>query len=250
MIFTQLLHIFDGNIVNLWIAFAAGLLTFFASCLLPLVPSYLAYISGLSYTEIEESSGKRRRDIIFNSIIFTIGFVLIFVILGVIGNKAYSQLIFYKKQIEIFVGILFVLLGLYNLGFFSYIDSSTKFKFLKRLRLENIFIIFDKGFHFDVRKFLTKWNSINSFIIGLGFGLAWTPCIGPVLGVILFWASEAETLLKGVYLLIAFGVGMGFPFVLVGAGAEFLLEKFGKNTWTQKLIGIAVLVAGIMTLIK
>jgi cytochrome c-type biogenesis protein len=238
MLFTNWINVFDGSTVNIWIAFAAGFLTFFASCLLPLVPSYLVYISGLSYSEIVEAKGRRRRDIIINACIFTLGFIIAFVILGAAGNKLYSQLTSYRRHFEIFAGLIFIILGLYNLNFLKFLSLSGLEQFI------------GTEFRLNTKNLLGKSKLVNSLLIGLGFGLAWTPCIGPVLGLILYWASKAETLIKGLYLLIMFGVGMGLPFIITAAGAELLVEKLNKIKHFQKIVGVIAVLAGLRIIFR
>uniref|UniRef100_A0A7C4XHH5 Cytochrome C biogenesis protein transmembrane domain-containing protein n=1 Tax=candidate division WWE3 bacterium TaxID=2053526 RepID=A0A7C4XHH5_UNCKA len=239
MLFENLVNVLDAANVSIWVAFAAGFITFFATCLLHLIATYLVYISGLSYSEVKNASGNRRKKVVFNSITFTVGFILVFVILGIIGNRLYSQITPYKRSLEIFIGILFILIGLnnFNTSFikgFKWQSSFNLREFLKKLNF------LPKSIAWSPRGTL-----INSFLVGLGFGMAWTPCIGPVLGIILYWASQTETLAKGIYYLTAFGVGLGLPFVLIAAGGQVLLERIGKIKSFQKIVGLISLIIGI-----
>lgn len=218
----------DGSKVNLWIAFVGGVVTFFASCLLPLVPTYLAYLSGLSLSE-EPSEDERRikKDIFVNALIFTLGFIFIFVLLGAGVNTFGRVLVQNRRIFQILGGIFFVVLGLLMTGL---LKSSFLFKELK----------------IALPKDLTKWRKANSLIVGLTFGFAWTPCIGPVLAVILYWASQAKTLVQGMGLLLVYGIGLGAPFLVIALGFDQLAPRLIKAKRVGKILNIVA--GGIIVL--
>jgi cytochrome c-type biogenesis protein len=214
---------FDGSQVNFLIAFLGGVITFFASCFLPLVPSYLAYLTGVS------RAGPRKRDVLVNSIIFSLGFITIFVLLGASASYFGVLVAQNRRLIQIVGGSFLVVMGLTMLGFAKTTILGREFKFYTKL---------------------TRWKKLNSYIIGSTFGFAWTPCIGPVLAVILYWASQAETIVSGTMLLLVYGLGLGFPFVLFGLFFDYLshrisvLTKFGHNL--QIAAGLLIVVTGVL----
>lgn len=220
---------FDGSQVNLLIAFIGGIITFFASCLLPLVPTYLAYLSGLVTSRTEDDSHKKiyRRDIFINGFIFTIGFIFVFVLLGATTNTLGRMLGVYKPIIQKLGGILFIMMGLFMLKIFRPVFLYRERKIILPLSL-------------------TKFRKLNSFIVGLTFGFAWTPCIGPVLAVILFWSAQAESLVKGMSLLLAYGVGLGVPFLVVALFFESISSKLSATKKLGKYLNILAAVVIIL----
>lgn len=224
---------FDGSEVNLLIAFLGGTITFFASCLLPLVPTYLAYLSGIPLKEGVKNTKSRDR-ILVNSVAFSLGFICVFVLLGAgassIGILFATQRVFLQRL----GGAFFIILGVFMLGIIKpgILMKERKIKLPKNL---------------------SKWRKLNSFLVGMFFGFAWTPCVGPVLAVILFWASQTNTVLQGTTLLFVYGLGLGLPFVLIGLLFDRLLpvlsesQKFGAVL--NKIAGLIILVTGILLLV-
>jgi cytochrome c-type biogenesis protein len=223
---------FDGSQVNILIAFIGGFVTFFASCLLPLVPTYLAYLAGLSASLEDEKT--LRKEIFLNGLLFTIGFISVFILLGATANTLGRGLVAYRPLIQKLGGILFLILGAFVLGII-------KPSFLY------------KEFKIKLPKNLTKIKEVNSFLVGTTFGFAWTPCIGPVLAVILFWASQAATVWKGMALLTAYGIGLGAPFLIIALGFEHLAPKLRKankfGRIVQYISGIVVILVGILLIL-
>lgn len=224
--------IFDGSEVNILIAFVGGFVTFFASCLLPLVPTYLAYLAGLSASLEDEKN--LRKEIFINGLLFTLGFIAVFVLLGATANTLGRGLIAHRQTVQKLGGVLFIILGAFVLGI---IKPAFLYKELK----------------IKLPKNLTKIKEFNSFLVGTTFGFAWTPCIGPVLAVILFWASQAATVWKGVALLTAYGIGLGVPFLIIALGFEHLAPKLRRASKvgriTQYISGIIVILAGILLIL-
>jgi cytochrome c-type biogenesis protein len=223
---------FDGSQINLLIAFVGGVITFFASCLLPLVPTYLAYLAGLS-TSFEDDK-YIKKEVFKNGLLFTLGFIIVFVILGATANTIGRGLNTHRFLIQRVGGVFFILLGAFIL---ELIKPAALFK---ELRIKT-------------PKDLTKWKEFNSFLVGLTFGFAWTPCIGPVLAVVLFWASQATTLWQGIGLLITYGLGIGLPFLLIAVGFEHLAPKLSKIAKVSRIVryisGAVVILAGILLII-
>lgn len=225
--------ILDGSQVNLLIAFIGGIVTFFASCLLPLVPTYLAYLSGITVTKPVNDQHKRliQREVFLNSLLFVVGFVGVFVLLGAAASSLGKAIALYKPFIEKLGGGFLILMGLFMLGV------------IKPTWLY-------KEFKIHLPSKLTKWRKLNSLLVGTTFGFAWTPCIGPVLAVILFWASQAATIWQGIGLLLAYGIGMGLPFVIIGLLFETLTPKLNATArmgrWLQRAAAIIIILTGVL----
>ncbi len=201
----------DGSNVNLLIAFIAGFVTFFASCLLPLIPTYLAYLSGIAINgQHDQKSDIHRWQIVKVAMLFVLGFVATFTILGLalIGLQTFTN--GYREVIQRLAGLFFIVLGLFMLGLFRL----PWFNQDHRLKIDHAFI---------------KHRSLHALAMGIAFGFGWTPCIGPVLAVILFWASQAASQWQGILLLITYGLGLGLPFILIAVAFEKLLPLIKKS---------------------
>ena len=224
---------FDGSQVNLFIALLAGTVTFFASCLLPLVPTYLAYLSGFALTD--ERAEQKRWHIFKRGLFFVIGFTVTFIILGLTINKFAAVITPYRELAEKLAGLLFVTLGLFMMGVF-------RSQFLSQER------------RFDLHGKLQGSGSLHAVLTGIAFGFGWTPCIGPVLAVILFWAAQAETAFKGAMLLTAYGIGLGIPFLVIGLGLERIIPWLKKKAKISQVVsiisGLLVLGTGVLLLMN
>ena len=191
--------------LSLFAVFAAGLLSFLSPCILPLIPAYLSFISGVSLAEMrkKESGEKVFGRVFFNAVIFVLGFSFVFIVLGAsasfLGNFFLSHLVILKKV----AGILVILFGLHILGVF-------RFRFLDHEKR-----------HHHSRKPLGKFGS---FLVGVAFALGWTPCIGPILATVLFYAGTKETVAHGTLLLAVYSAGLGIPFLLAALGMERFLN--------------------------
>lgn len=244
--FNQSLELFlSGNSVTLLVAYIAGVVTFFASCLLPLVPTYLAYLSGVS---LQSEKAEQERFYVFRiALAFVAGFVITFVFLGMSINRLGTPLVQWRPIIEKLAGLLFILLGLFTLGFF-------KNSFLIQERKPAWKLCFDKLFGKKQVSALQIWldnhSYVHAFLVGIGFAFGWTPCIGPVLAVILYWASQAQSAWHGGFLLFVYGLGLGTPFLLVGLLFQKLLpllkrsQKFGHLL--MKIAGIIIIISGFL----
>lgn len=228
--------IFDGSQVNLLIAFIGGLVTFFASCLLPLVPVYLAYLSGITLTKkiVDGKEKVFKREVFINSVLFVAGFIIVFVLLGVLASFAGRIVNIYKPIVQKIGGIFFIILGLFML------DVIRPAALLKERKLNLNQIV--------------KARKLNSFLVGSTFGFAWTPCIGPVLAVILFWASQQATFWQGLGLLLAYGIGLGIPFLVVGLLFETLAPRLsgaGRLGKTLRIIAaILIIITGVLLILN
>ncbi|OGB90111.1 hypothetical protein A2625_04790 [candidate division WOR-1 bacterium RIFCSPHIGHO2_01_FULL_53_15] len=206
------------------IAFFAGLLSFFSPCVLPLIPSYLSYITGLSIKHLTDNKNDTRRLTIINSLVFILGFSLVFVALGAAASFAGQWFFKYRDLVRVAGGVLIILLGVYFL-------SGLKLGYLEIEKRLNIKIT-SKGYR-------------RSFLVGIVFAAAWTPCVGPILGSILTLAGASGTVGQGALLLFAYSLGFGAPFLFATlAVSSFLsyLKKLGKYMWVINLISGCFLV--------
>lgn len=204
-------------------AFIAGVLTFLAPCTLPLVPGYLAFISGVSLNELRDPEKARRvkRQIFLNGVFFVLGFSVVFIILGSLAGMLGRTLGIFRIWLSRIGGIFVILFGLFLLDIF-------KIPFLAR------------EIKWNPPAFLNRGNPLNAFILGSAFGLGWTPCIGPILGSILILAASTVTLAKGAFLLIIFSLGLALPFLLIAAtigGATTVLQKISHHLKIISVIG-------------
>jgi cytochrome c-type biogenesis protein len=192
----------DGS-VSIFVAFFAGVLSFLSPCVLPLVPSYVSFITGLSLEEL----GTRRWVAVTHALLFIAGFTLIFLALGATATQLGVFLNHYQVWLERFGGVLIVFFGLYLLG-------AVQWGTLQRERRVHIQ---DKPVGY-----------LGSVLVGLAFGAGWTPCIGPILGSILMYTSARSSLGQGLLLLFAYSMGLAVPFLLAAVAVERFLEWFKR----------------------
>lgn len=180
----------DFNLIGLGAAFLAGLVSFLAPCVLPLIPGFLAYLAGGA-----DPAALRRRDIFINSVFFVLGFSLVFAALGVLLNTL-LEAVAYDVQVWLarVGGAMIIIFGLYLIGLI-------KIPFLEREHKFNV-----------GRRFQSRY--LTSFVFGLAFAVGWTPCVGQALGIILGLAATAPG--SAFALLLAYSLGLGLPFLLVG----------------------------------
>jgi cytochrome c-type biogenesis protein len=204
--------------VSLAVAFFAGLLSFLSPCVLPLVPSYVTFITGLSLDEL----GRRRGTALTHALFFIAGFTLIFMALGATATQLGRFLNQYQVWIERVGGLLIAFFGVYLLGVI-------RFGPLAR----------EARFHFQDKPV----GYFGSAIVGLAFGAGWTPCIGPILASILMLNMVEATLGQGTLLLFAYSMGLALPFVIAAVAVETFLDWFQKF---RKYIPIVERVAGAL----
>lgn len=215
--------------VSLFAAFSAGLLSFVSPCVLPLVPSYLSYITGLSVEELANAEERERfrRAIVVNSLLFIAGFSSVFIAFGASASLVGQLLYEYQDVIRKVGGVLIIIFGLYLLGIFK----------------ARIFMAEHRLFHFESRPV----GYIGSFLIGTAFAAGWTPCVGPVLGAILAYASTTDSMKDGVVLLATYSVGLGLPFLLTALGVDRFLSYFKKIR--AYLGSVSVASGGVLVLV-
>jgi cytochrome c-type biogenesis protein len=197
-----------GESLGVALAFSAGLFSFLSPCVLPLFPSYLSFITGMSVDRLatDVSVGSRRR-VILHSLAFIVGFTLVFVSLGASFSAAGQFLLDYREWIRIGGGLLIIVFGLYIAGV---------------LRIG----IFGRTRQIEIK---TKpAGYIGTFAVGVTFAIGWTPCVGPILGSILSLAGTAETVRKGIGLLLAYSAGLALPFFLSSLALGGFLRFFRR----------------------
>ena len=212
---------------SLMAAFLGGLLSFVSPCVLPLVPSYLMYITGLSLDQLTDSAERHRmrKTIVANSLLFIAGFSLVFIAFGASASLIGQLLTDHQHLIRKVGGILIVLFGLYLLGI---------------LKLK--FLMSEKRIHFRSR----PAGYVGSLLIGATFAAGWTPCVGPVLGTMLLYASTTDTLADGVTLLAFYSSGLGLPLFVAAVGIDRFLASFKQ---IRGSLGVASTVSGIFLIL-
>lgn len=210
--------------ISLFAAFSAGLLSFVSPCVLPLVPSYLSYITGLSVEQLADvdTRTQNRWAIIVNSLIFIAGFSSVFIAFGASASMVGQALIVYQDYLRKLGGIIIILFGLYLLGLLN----------LSWLQME-------RRMHFRTR----PAGYLGSFLIGVAFAAGWTPCVGPVLGTILLYASTTDALSQGILLLAFYSLGLGLPLFLAALGIDRFLAYFKGM---RRYMGAISTVSGVL----
>src|SRR5574341_493698 len=197
--------------VSLIAAFGAGVLSFVSPCVLPIIPGYLSFISGLTFQELtSQSRGAIIKKVTVNTVFFILGFTLIFVLLGATASSAGSLL---KSNLNVFnkiAGALIVIFGLHIVGVY---------------RIP--FLNYEKRIHSQSKPL----GVLGAFLVGLAFAFGWSPCIGPILAGILLIAANQETVSRGMLLLGVYSLGLGIPFLITGIGFNYFL---GISSWIKK----------------
>jgi cytochrome c-type biogenesis protein len=216
--------------VSLLVAFGAGLLSFLSPCVLPLVPVYLGTVCGPEI--LEPGADRKRLPVFFHSLSFVVGFSLVFIILGASVGLLGFSLNFNMALTQTIAGGLLIAFGLFLL-------AALKIPWLN----------YEKRLAPSVG---TTTSYLRSLIIGAVFSLAWTPCIGPVLGGILTLAWSSETAGQGAYLLAVYSLGLGLPFLIIGAAFDSirpLLRRIHRySTWSYIISGLLLIAIGILIL--
>jgi len=189
--------------VGVLVAFLAGVLSFLSPCVLPLVPSYISFITGLSLEEL----GERRWAAFRHALLFVSGFTVIFLLLGASATQLGRFLNYNQVWLERIGGLLIIFFGLYLLGAIRWGPLSQE----RRVHMQN-----------------KPVGYLGSFLVGIAFGAGWTPCIGPILGSILMYTGVKSTLGQGLLLLLAYSVGLAVPFLLAAVAVEKFIDWFKK----------------------
>lgn len=221
----------DYSHISIFVAFSAGFLSFISPCVLPLVPSFVTYITGLTFEDITSAKEKPRvRYItITNSLAFIGGFSSVFVLLGASATFIGGVFLAYQDLIQKIGGILIVLFGLYIMGI---------------LKLN--FLSSEKRFHIENK----PAGLIGSFFVGMAFAAGWTPCVGPILGSILLYASTTGSVAKGMGLLAVYSLGLGLPLFISALAINTFLSAFKVITrhmrWITIVSGAFLIIVGIL----
>ena len=212
-------------IIKLAFAFGAGFISFLTPCVLPIIPGYISYITGKNLNEIDQN----KKVVLIKTILFTLGFSIIFIALGITASAVGNILLFFSNELRIAAGIIIILFSLQMLGILN----------LKLLNQEKR--IETKGY---------KDNYIFPFVVGAAFAFGWTPCIGPVLGSILALSATEASIIKGVLLLSFYSLGLAIPFILSGYFMNsFLISKKGFGKYYNRITktgGLILLITGIL----
>jgi cytochrome c-type biogenesis protein len=205
------------------IAFSAGLLSFASPCVLPLVPSYITYITGVSFKELTdaEARSKLRWATIFHSLFFIMGFSLIFILMGASASYLGQLLTEYQSWIMKAGGVLIILLGIQFTGIIN----------IPFLQMEK---------RFEMRR--KPLGYVGSFLVGIAFAAGWTPCIGPILSTILIYASTTKSFTTGILLLTYYSIGLGIPFFLSSLAFNSFLSAFDK---IKRYIRVITIISGL-----
>ena len=215
----------DSTNVSMLFAFTGGLLSFLSPCVLPLVPSYLGFVTGFTVHEMAD----RRKLAMLHALLFVLGFTLVFMLFGASATALGRVLKYYEVWFQRVGGVLIILFGLYCLGVF-------KLRFLDQ----------DARLHLDRKPV----GFLGSVLVGMAFGAGWTPCIGPILGAILGLAATEATLGRGMLLLGTYSAGLALPFLAAAWGVEKFLDWFQRFRrylpWVQRISGIILILVGLL----
>jgi len=195
-----------GNLPLPIAAFLAGLVSFLSPCVLPLVPGYVSLISGVGVEELKVQETGIFRKLMLNSVAFIAGFSIVFITLGAISTEVGQLAARYKSTLAEIAGVVIIVFGLHLTGI---------------LRINALYA--DKRLH-SVKGGSTPWGA---FMIGFAFAFGWTPCVGPILAVILGFAAAQNSVSKGILLLTVYSLGLAVPFLLTALGIERFLKFYG-----------------------
>lgn len=215
----------DPASLGIPISFTAGVLSFLSPCVLPLIPSYVSFITGLSIDDVQRS----RRVTLIHALLFIAGFTLVFLALGATATVLGRALFRHRDWVGRIGGILVILLGLYLLGVFN----------LGALSRERRVHIATKPLGY-----------FGTLVVGMAFAAGWTPCIGPILGGVLTYTASSADLSRGLVLLFAYSVGLAVPFLLAALMIDRFMELFqryrGALIWISRASGLLLVIVGVL----
>lgn len=219
--------------ITILVAFTAGLFSFLSPCVLPIIPSYLSFVSGVSLEEMRSPhiTGIVRRRVVFNSLAFIVGFSLIFVSLGASASYLGSLFLGYRNFIRTLGGVFIILVGIYLMGFFK-------------------ISLLDRYLQFNLKD--KPVGYLGSMLVGVTFAVAWIPCVGPILGAILALAGTSAEIGKGILLLTTYAAGLAVPFFLsaVAVNSFFQFSEIFRR-YVQAVhvaAGILLVIVGVLLL--
>tara|TARA_Y200000002_G_scaffold362910_1_gene350496 strand:- start:888 stop:1637 length:750 start_codon:yes stop_codon:yes gene_type:complete len=224
------IEIIDANLLpGLVVAFIAGLISFLSPCVLPIVPPYIAYMSGVALTEIENRKGRQK--IVLTALFFVLGLSTVFIFLGFSASAIGAIFFEYQTLLNTIAGFIIMLFGLHFLGIY-------RLHFL------------DREARFEVENY--QGTAFGSYVLGLAFAFGWTPCIGPQLGAILSLAASNASILKGTVLLAFYAMGLGIPFLIFALFINRLegVLKFFKQYFKiiERIMGLLLWTVGLLML--
>jgi cytochrome c-type biogenesis protein len=199
-------------------AFVAGLISFLSPCVLPLVPGYVSLISGVGIEELKSDHGQFFRKVMLNSAAFILGFSIVFITLGAISTEVGQLFAQYKSLLARIAGAVIILFGLHLTGIFQ----------IKAL-------LADTRMH-GLKGSSTAWGS---FVIGFAFAFGWTPCVGPILAVVLGFAAAQDSVAKGIFLLAIYSAGLAVPFLLTSLGISRFLKFYNRFKFHMHALEVA-----------
>jgi cytochrome c-type biogenesis protein len=219
--------------LGLLVAFSAGLLSFLSPCVLPLVPSYATFITGMSLDELGAAEGARtRRAVLVHGVLFVLGFTAVFMALGASATFIGALLHYASRWVEMVGGVLLILFGAYLLGALRWLPGAGR---EWRLHLAE-----------------KPVGYLGTVLVGITFGAGWTPCIGPVLGGILTLAATRNSMGEGIGLLAVYSAGLAVPFLLSIVLIQRFLTGFKHLRrwlpWINRISGILLLALGLLML--
>ena len=211
--------------IGIAISFSAGLLSFLSPCVLPLIPSYVSFITGLSLEDVQRS----RRIALTHSLLFVTGFTLVFLALGATATVLGRVLFQYRDWVGRIGGLLVIVFGLYLLG---------------------VFRIGALGRERRVHVATKPLGYLGTVVVGMAFAAGWTPCIGPILGAVLTYTASSADLNRGLLLLFAYSLGLAVPFLLAAVMIERFMTLFqryrGAMVWMSRISGVLLLIVGLL----
>jgi cytochrome c-type biogenesis protein len=213
-------------------AFLAGLLSFFSPCVLPLIPAYFTFITGFSLEELTDvSNAAIRKKVFFSTLSYVSGFSIVFILMGASASYLGGLIHQHKEAIRIIGGIFIIILGIHLTGVLP----------IRILDIDKRINLTKKPLHF-----------LGTFIIGMAFGVGWSPCIGPLLGSILILAGSQETIWQGILLLGIYSAGLALPFVAISLFINYLLQFIKKASRILKYVhtaaGVLLILVGLILL--
>jgi len=208
------------------VAFFSGVVSFFAPCIMPLLPAYISYVTGVSLKELKAENGveKYKKEIISSSLWYILGFSVLFVLMGTTAASLGSVFRQNRDMMELLGGILIMVLSLH---------------FMNLIRIP----ILASGFHLSLPKWTNHLGKARAFIMGMIFAVAWTPCVGAVLGAILTLAATSQTAITGAMLLLFYSLGISIPFLFVSV---LILKTPKLLKLIQKYMVIVSKISGVL----
>jgi cytochrome c-type biogenesis protein len=213
--------------------FVAGIVSFLSPCVLPLVPGYISLISGASIEELQSKDRKLLSTVLLHSLMFILGFTVVFVALGAAASGVGQLAREYKKPLTWIAGIVVIVFGLHLTGIFKI-----------------------KALYADKRLHSVKGGGspIGAFLVGFAFAFGWTPCLGPYLSVILGFAGNSDTVTKGVVLLWVYSLGLAVPFLLTSLAIDRFMAFYGRfrrylQIW-EVGSGVVLILIGVLILTR